>query len=74
MKSRFYAVKITVTQVSKILSDADDREQNPAGDYYYKIKANKIAAAIEKGLDIFHMNVPIGCLENFEITTYATRF
>ena len=52
---------ITVTQTSEYLSDPDDRENNPAGEYQWDADDTEIA------LDEFHRVVPIGCLENFNI-------
>lgn len=52
---------ITVTQVSEYLSDADDRDCPPTGEYIY------VADTSDQALDNFHAEIPIGCLEDFEI-------
>jgi hypothetical protein len=52
---------ITVTQIADELQDDDDIMENPAGEYYWN------ADDEDKALNQFHANVPIGCLEDFDI-------
>jgi len=54
--------RITVTQIADELSDVDDREGNPAGTY------DEVARTEDEALDQFHTRIPIGCLDDFEIT------
>ena len=53
---------ITVIQISQNLSDPDDRADNPAGEYRWDAVDSELA------LDQFHRVVPIGCLDDFEIS------
>ena len=52
---------ITVTQIAEKLQDYDDIIDNPAGEYYWE------ADNEDEALNQFHANVPIGCLEDFDI-------
>lgn len=62
-KKRF---KITIEQTSEYLTDADDREDSPEGEYQFEAD-NKEAA-----LDELHSTIPIGCLEDFVIIVEET--
>jgi hypothetical protein len=69
-KKKVYEAYVTVEQVVDVLSDHEDKYENPAGEYYYDgIKAFNDKEAAEWALDEFHDKVPIGCLDDFEITT-----
>ena len=52
---------ITVTQVSNELHRPDDRDNNPAGEYFWDAEDS------DKALNEFHAAVPIGCLDDFDI-------
>jgi hypothetical protein len=54
--------RIVVTQtVADDRLDHDDRETNPAGRYLYA------AVSEDAALDAFHRQVPIACLDDFEV-------
>ena len=53
---------ITVEQTADKLSDGEDELHNPQGVYY------ETADTEDEALDEFHSRVPIGCLEDFDIT------
>lgn len=54
---------VTVEQiVSDEELDLDDLDEMPAGTYSYH------AMTEEEALDEFHLDIPIACLEHFEIT------
>jgi hypothetical protein len=59
---KLHEYMITVDQVSARLSDPDDRRENPKGVYYYSAISEQLA------LDMFHLDIPIGNLEDFKIT------
>ena len=55
--------KITVSLITDHdLLDPDDRASDPTGEYEYD------AANEDEALDMFHEDVPISCLDNYEIT------
>jgi hypothetical protein len=58
---------IIVSQVTKELSDADDRADQPAGAYLWEGNTE------DEVLDDFHAAVPIGCLDDFEISVHQIR-
>lgn len=60
---------IRVTQVTAHLSDVDDRDDLPAGDGGERsFRDYEVEGATEDdALDKFHVTIPIGCLEDFEI-------
>ena len=64
-------VFINVEQDSEVLSNADDRLENPVGSYTYTVMASTEREAIRTALDEFHSSVSIGCLDDFEITAYV---
>lgn len=54
--------KITVTQlVDDADLDHDDIDDNPKGDHVFNAESE------EEALDVFHWNVPIACLDHFDI-------
>ena len=64
--------RIKVTQISHELEDVDDRAEMPSGPggagsvKFYDVPEEHQATE-ESALDWFHSNIPIGCLEDFEI-------
>ena len=54
--------EITVEQIAPQLFDNADKMENPAGQYSFWGRDETDA------LDNFHSTVPIGCLEDFNIT------
>lgn len=56
--------KIRVEQVVDDLSDPDDRDCSPEGQYFFE------ADNREEALDLFHATIPIGCLEDFDIQAF----
>lgn len=61
---------IRVKQIVDRLTDSDDRQELPAGpDGLGSVKTYRFRGRNDvEALDEFHMNVAIGCLEDFEIT------
>ena len=57
-----YTANVLVTQTSAKLSDIDDFLDNPAGMYRIDIDLAEVI------LDHFHSTIPIGCLDDFDIT------
>ena len=61
---------VRVEQIVEDLSDVDDRDDLPAGPGgkgsvgYYTVPADNE----EEALDFFHRSIPIGCLDDFEIS------
>jgi hypothetical protein len=47
--------------------DFDDQQNDPTGDHEFEILAKGHEEAHEKALDVFHNNVPIAMLEDFDI-------
>lgn len=47
--------------------DPEDRALSPVGRYGYTVQAANSTTAREQILDQFHREVPIGCLDDFEI-------
>ena len=43
------------------LAREDDRRDNPAGRYLYA------AETADEALDLFHSQIPIGCLDDFDV-------
>ena len=66
-----FAVCLTVRQISAQLQDTADEENNPAGEYKYIVSItasnDPCSDAEEKALDLFHRDIAIGCLDDFEI-------
>ena len=63
-----FLVKVTVKQTAKKLSDPDDRQQNPKGEHIFFVEARNKKEAKERALDRFHLEVPVGCLDDFDIS------
>lgn len=53
---------ITVIQTAEVLSDVDDKWEKPEGTYFVTARGK------EEALGHFHAAIPIGCLEDFEIS------
>lgn len=64
---------VRVKQLVKRLSDSDDREEQPAGSEGLGSTKDYPVDAMdeEAALDEFHHTIPIGCLEDFEITVLS---
>ena len=60
--SRVMKYMMTVTQTAAVPSDRGDRLENPAGSY------PQCGTSEEDALTRFHDTVPIGCMDDFEIT------
>jgi len=66
-----YKIKVSVKQLceTESLTDPDDKIDQPSGDYIFEKTANNREQASELALDEFHLTVPIGCLEDYDIST-----
>jgi hypothetical protein len=53
------------------LSDGDDRQDLALGKDGV-MEVNTSCDTVEEALDLFHREQPIGCLEDYEITTEET--
>lgn len=60
--SKEYAIVVRQRVPTRKLNKPDDRIINPRGAYTYR------ASSADHALDLFHREVPIGCLDDFEIT------
>ncbi len=70
-----YNVLVMVEQIAgDIELDWDDTHDNPSGEYEYEVEADSEYDAFEAALDIFHMEVPISCLDHFEVTPTVTFY
>jgi len=58
---------VIVKQLVDTPSDGDDRVDQPAGAYLWSGKDE------DEVLDDFHATVPIGCLDDFEVSTYELK-
>jgi hypothetical protein len=67
---QIYQVDITVRALKPEAElHRADQEDNPAGKHYVAIEADSEEQAVKGALDVFHNEVPIKMLEDFEITT-----
>jgi hypothetical protein len=61
-KLRGYRISVRARVPQQEMTDPEDRLEDPSGDY------DRWAFDEESALDRFHETVPIGCLDDFEIT------